>query len=54
MIKRDNFVFQRNETVVLLYMVVLITFIGVLLAGLQLLASYKLATLGRVRIGRRG
>ncbi len=47
MIKRDNYVFQRNETVVLLYMVVLITFVGVLLAGLQLLASYKLATLGR-------
>jgi hypothetical protein len=46
-IKRDNYIFQRNETLVLLYMVVLITFVGVLLAGLQLLASYKLATLGR-------
>jgi hypothetical protein len=45
-IKRDNFVFQRNENVVLLYMVVLITFTGVALAGMQLLASYKLASLG--------
>jgi hypothetical protein len=45
-IKRDNYVFQRNENVVLLYMVVLITFGGVLLAGLQLYASYKLATTG--------
>jgi hypothetical protein len=45
-IKRDNYVFQRNENVVLLYMVVLITFAGVLLAGLQLYASYKLATTG--------
>ena len=47
MIKRDNYVFQRNENVVLLYMVVIITFAGVLLAGLQLYASYKLATAGR-------
>jgi len=46
-IKRDNFLFQRNENVVLMYMVVLITFAGVLLAGVQLLASYKLASLGK-------
>jgi len=46
-IRRDNFVFQRNENVVLLYMVVLITISGVVLAGVQLLASYKLAMLGR-------
>ena len=45
-IRRDNYVFQRNENVVLLYMVVLITFGGVLLAGLQLYASYRLATTG--------
>jgi hypothetical protein len=45
-IRRDNYVFQRNENVVLLYMVVLITFGGVLLAGLQLYASYQLATTG--------
>jgi hypothetical protein len=44
---RDNYLFQRNENVVLLYMTVLITLSGVALAGLQLLASYKLASLGR-------
>jgi len=46
-IRRDNFLFQRNENVVLLYMVVVITISGVVLAGVQLLASYKLAVLGR-------
>ncbi len=46
-IRRDNFLFQRNENVVLLYMVVLITLSGVALAGLQLFASYKLAAVGR-------
>jgi hypothetical protein len=46
-IRRDNYIFQRNENVVLLYMVVLITLSGVALAGLQLFASYKLATAGR-------
>jgi cytochrome b subunit of formate dehydrogenase len=42
-IRRDNFIFQRNENVVLLFMVVLITISGVILAGLQLFASYRLA-----------
>src|SRR5205807_6747745 len=46
-IRRDSFVFQRNENVVLLYMVVLITISGIVLAGVQLLASYKLALIGR-------
>jgi hypothetical protein len=46
-IRRDSFVFQRNENVVLLYMVVLVTISGVVLAGVQLLASYKLALVGR-------
>jgi hypothetical protein len=46
-IRRDNFLFQRNENVILLYMVVLITLSGVMLAGIQLLASYKLAVIGR-------
>jgi hypothetical protein len=46
-IRRDNYLFQRNENVVLMYMVVLITFTGVFLAGVQLLASYKLASLGK-------
>lgn len=46
-IRRDDYLFQRNENVVLMYMVVLITFAGVVLAGVQLLASYKLALLGK-------
>jgi hypothetical protein len=50
-IRRDNYVFQRNENVVLMYMVVLITFMGVVLAGVQLLASYKLASLGKGELG---
>jgi hypothetical protein len=46
-IRLDTFVFQRNENIVLLYMVVLLTISGVVLAGLQLLASYRLALAGR-------
>ncbi|WP_210253750.1 hypothetical protein [Bradyrhizobium sp. S69] len=46
-IRKDNFVFQRRENIILLFMVVVITLSGVALAGLQLLASYKLAVLGR-------
>lgn len=46
-VRRDSFVFQRKENVVLLYMVVLITVSGVVLAGMQLLASYRLALIGR-------
>jgi hypothetical protein len=42
-ILRDTYLFQRNENVVLLYMVVLVTLSGVALAGVQLLASYSLA-----------
>jgi hypothetical protein len=46
-IRRDTFKFQRNENIIMLFMVVTITLSGVVLAGLQLLASYKLALLGR-------
>jgi H+/Cl- antiporter ClcA len=46
-IRIDDFVFQRHESTVLLLMVVVITISGIVLAGLQLLASYNLATLGR-------
>ncbi|MGD0722789.1 MAG: hypothetical protein ABR970_17270 [Roseiarcus sp.] len=46
-IRRDNFIFQRHENAVLLMMVVAITLSGVGLAGLQLLASYKLAVMGK-------
>jgi hypothetical protein len=46
-IRLDAFVFQRNENIVLLYMVVLLTISGVVLAGMQLLGSYRLALAGR-------
>jgi hypothetical protein len=46
-IRNENFVFQRSENIVLMYMVVVITVSGVILAGLQLLASYKLAVSGK-------
>jgi hypothetical protein len=45
-IRRNTFLFQSTENVVLLYMVVIITFSGVLLAGVQLVASYRLAVNG--------
>jgi hypothetical protein len=45
-IRRNTFLFQSTENVILLYMVVIITFSGVLLAGVQLIASYKLAVNG--------
>jgi hypothetical protein len=46
-IRKDNFVFQRYENMILLFVVVSLTLSGVILAGLQLLASYKLAVAGR-------
>gem|GEM_PF-4361476 len=45
--RKDNFNFQRSENVALLVMVICITLSGVALAGLQLLASFKLASQGR-------
>jgi uncharacterized protein YneF (UPF0154 family) len=53
-IRRDNFVFQRHENVALLVMVVAITLSGVVLAGLQLLASFKLATMGKAELAGGG
>ena len=47
LVRIDTFVFQKYQTIVLLFMVVAITLSGVGLAGLQLLASYKLAIVGR-------
>jgi lysylphosphatidylglycerol synthetase-like protein (DUF2156 family) len=46
-VRRDNFVFQRAENIALLVMVISITISGVALAGLQLFASYKLASSGK-------
>jgi hypothetical protein len=46
-IRNENFVFQRYENTVIMFMVVSITISGVILAGLQLFASYKLALGGK-------
>jgi hypothetical protein len=46
-IRNENFVFQRYENTIIMLMVVSITIAGVVLAGLQLLASYKLAATGK-------
>jgi hypothetical protein len=47
LIRREKFIRQELDERVTLWMVVTITISGVLLAGLQLAASYKLATAGR-------
>jgi hypothetical protein len=46
-IRNENFVFQRYENTIIMLMVVSITISGVILAGLQLFASYKLAAVGK-------
>jgi hypothetical protein len=53
-IRNENFVFQRYENTVIMLMVVSITISGVILAGLQLLASYKLASAGKVAFEQAG
>jgi hypothetical protein len=50
-LRRLAFVEQAYSQKVVLWMVVVITLSGVLLAGLQVLASYKLAAAGRGEIG---
>lgn len=47
LLRRVKLVQQIGDGRVMLWMVVLITFSGVVLAGVQLLASYRLATIGR-------
>jgi len=53
-IRNDNYIFQRTENTVLMYMVVTITVSGVILAGLQLLGSYKLALAGKPQLTEGG
>lgn len=53
-IRNENFVFQRYENTVIMLMVVSITISGVILAGLQLLASYRLASVGKVAFEQAG
>jgi hypothetical protein len=43
-IRNENFVFQRYENKIIMLMVVSVTISGVILAGLQLLGSYKIAS----------
>jgi hypothetical protein len=45
-VRKLNFVQQEYDSRILLWMVVVITVSGVLLAGLQLLAAYRLASVG--------
>jgi hypothetical protein len=49
-----NLAFQMSENVVIMWMVVLITTSGVFLSGLQLLASYKLASMGKGQLANGG
>ena len=52
LLKRLKFVQQVADGRVMLWLVVVITFSGVVLAGVQLLASYKLAVIGREAFGQ--
>ncbi len=53
-IRNENFVFQRYENTIIMLMVVSITISGVILAGLQLFASYKLASVGKATFADAG
>jgi hypothetical protein len=53
-IRNENFVFQRYENTIIMLMVVSITISGVVLAGLQLFASYKLASVGKATFADAG
>ena len=53
-IRRNAFLNQQDETGVLMWMVVLITISGVVLAGLQLVAGFRLASLGKAAFEQGG
>jgi hypothetical protein len=53
-IRRAAFLKQQDETRVLMWMVVVITLSGVLLAGVQLVAAYKLASAGKTAFEQGG
>jgi hypothetical protein len=53
-IRKLSFLQQQSNTRVLLWMVVAITVSGVLLAGFQLLAAYRLANRGRGDLSQGG
>ncbi|MDN7176676.1 hypothetical protein M0D69_01285 [Caballeronia sp. SEWSISQ10-4 2] len=50
-IRRMTLVGQQFETLVIMWMVVAITFSGVILAGIQLVAAYRLAADGHEKFG---
>ena len=52
--RNENLAFQMSENVVLMWMVVAITVSGVTLAGLQLYASFKLASVGKGTLAEGG
>jgi hypothetical protein len=52
-IRRLFFVSQQFETLVIMWMVVAITISGVILAGVQLAAAYRLATLGKAEFAQK-
>ncbi len=49
-VRKAAFINQQKQTTVLLWMVVAITLSGVILAGVQLIASYRLAFAGKTGI----
>jgi hypothetical protein len=53
-IRRGAFLNQQTETGILMWLVVLITISGVLLAGIQLLAGFKLAMRGKAAFEQGG
>jgi hypothetical protein len=53
-IRRSAFIAQQKQTGVLMWMVIAITISGVLLAGIQLLAAYKLAASGKAAFEQGG
>jgi hypothetical protein len=53
-IRRGAFLTQQSETGILMWMVVLITISGVILAAVQLVAGFKLALLGKAAFDQGG
>lgn len=51
-IRRGAYLIQQSETTVLMWMVVIITISGVVLAAMQLIASYKLVSAGKAAMGQ--
>ena len=50
--RRNAYLIQQSETTVLMWMVVIITISGVVLAAIQLIASFKFAAAGKANLGQ--